>query len=649
MIPIVSEVLDRLTSTDMSFESLYSVISGSFHDETFARYIKNGQIVAVSYDKMAAMVDETACAIAAMADSGRSDIIGIYMDNSVEWVVLFWGILKAGFKPLLLNTRQETAVSAEIVADLKPALIIADKENKMRLADSTTYEDIINATKDAPTKTDENKPNSTDVEWSDNILLVTSGSTRKPKIVVHNGNSICSQILLTADILDRNITLRHNRKLEINILAFLPFYHVFGLVTTMMWFTVFGRTLIFLQDYSAATIQYTCQRMEVTHFFAVPMVWDMLVRKFMREVEKQGKMKAFTKLMHISNSLQTISPRLGTGIVRNILFKKIRNQMLGNNLHFLIAGGGFISLDTLEVMNALGYSLYVGYGLTECGIVCVNLSRKAKKRISHGCGPIFSNVDYRVNENGELEIESSNCFVGMYVDGVFVPNESEYYNTNDIVAFGADNDLIIRGRSDGVIITENGENISPEAVEAKLDKSGFASVTMVYAGKDKKIIAVVENEPGTSVTRQAQAIKDLYASFDGLPIAERPAKVIRLLGEVPYNLKGVDRKKLTDGLNDDTFYYEECVIPTDADIELYTSEEYKKILGLVKESFAAVLTSEEEIYDTTDFVSAGGDSMMYVELISVISEKMGTQIGMPDKPLVTPADFADYIMKEFDS
>ena len=646
MIPIVKENLERLASTDMSFKDLFGVISEKFHDEIFAEYIKDGRIISVTYDQMAAKVRRTAGAIyekfgnaAADADADKtggqnSGIIGIYMENSVEWVVLFWGCLKAGFKPLLLNTRQDTDITREIIDELEPAAVFSDND---RIEGCITYNDFMTDISDAEVD-----------RWVNNILLVTSGSTKKPKIVVHNGKSICSQIQLTADILKKNITLRHNRKLEIRILAFLPFYHIFGLVTTMMWFTVFGRTLIFLQDYAPNTIQYTCQRMEVTHFFAVPLVWDTLVKKFMREVEKQDKMKTFERAMKISNSLQTVFPHIGPSIVRNTIFKSVRKQMLGMNLHFLISGGGFISDKTLEVMNALGYSLYVGYGLTECGILSVNLSRKAKRRLGASCGPVFSNVTYRINNDGELEIKSDNCFVGMYVDGQFVPNEADYYNTNDIVYFDENNELRIKGRTDDLIITENGENMSPEVIESKLDRSGFASVSAVYAmaeGK-KQIILVVENDEGTTALKQAQALKALFDSIDELPLAEKPSMVVRIIGEVPHNLKGADRRKLTDGISSGELIYEKCDMPTGKDIEKYGSEEYIRILEAVKASFADVTKSEEEISDTSDFIRLGGDSMMYVELLEVISDKVGVRVGMPNKPLVTPVAFADYIINE---
>ena len=90
---------------------------------------------------------------------------------------------------------------------------------------------------------------------------------------------------------------------------------------------------------------------------------------------------------------------------------------MGEKLAFLISGGGFISPRTLEVLNGLGYSIYAGYGLTECGVICVELSRNAKFRNGTSTGKIFSNVKYKISEEGELLIPNDHSMNGIYVDG----------------------------------------------------------------------------------------------------------------------------------------------------------------------------------------------------------------------------------------
>ena len=43
------------------------------------------------------------------------------------------------------------------------------------------------------------------------------------------------------------------------LLAFLPFYHIFGLMASLLWFIFFGVTFVFLERYDSRSIQYACK------------------------------------------------------------------------------------------------------------------------------------------------------------------------------------------------------------------------------------------------------------------------------------------------------------------------------------------------------------------------------------------------------
>ena len=68
------------------------------------------------------------------------------------------------------------------------------------------------------------------------------------------------------------------------LLMFLPLFHIFGLVASYFWFAFFGRTFVFLSDYSPNTILSTIRRHKVTHLFAVPLLWDTLAKEIKKEV-----------------------------------------------------------------------------------------------------------------------------------------------------------------------------------------------------------------------------------------------------------------------------------------------------------------------------------------------------------------------------
>ena len=53
-----------------------------------------------------------------------------------------------------------------------------------------------------------------------------------------------------------------------------------------------------------------------------------------------------------------------------------------------------------------------------------------------------------------------------------------------------------------------------------------------------------------------------------------------------------------------------------------------------------------EITETSNFVTLGGDSMEYVEMLSKVSEISGRTISMTETPLITPMAIADYLIEQ---
>ena len=641
---IVTGNIEALKNAPQTFESIYKIIKNSFTSETFGEWLENGEICKMSYYELYERVDEFTKAVNAYHASnvwGDSEFVGIFLENSVDWVALFWGILQAGLKPVLLNTRHNISINNEIVNEMDLAFVVSEDD---RIDRAVSVKTLLAAGKDK--KLDKNS-----IAWADEIILITSGSTSKPKIISHSGKTICLQVEMSADIVRTNQSIQYNAKLDIHNLAFLPFYHIFGLIATLMWFMFFGRCFVFLPKYDAQTIQFVCKRVGVTHFFAIPLVWNKTVAALEREVAKQGKTEKFNKAIRFSNKLQNIFPLLGPVIVRKLVFKKIRRQLMGEKLAFLISGGGFIAPRTLEVLNGLGYSIYAGYGLTECGVLCVELSRNSKFRNGTSTGKIFSNVKYKVSEEGELLIPRDHSMNGIYIDGRFNEFTDEYYPTNDLVNIDETGRLHIIGRLDDVIIGPNGENISPEEIESRIDKGAFTQEAMINCklpGTDEKqMVLVLADDGSMGAFEKASSLRNVFTSIDALTMSERPVKVLNLIGSMPENFKGIDRKALSLKLEEQELFATECARPTDEEVTRTRSAEYTELIGKVCDVYAEVLNKDRaEITETSNFVTLGGDSMEYVEMLSKVSEISGRTISMTETPLITPMAIADYLIEQ---
>ena len=640
---IVTGNIEALKNAPQTFESIYTIIKNSFTSETFGEWLENGEVCKMSYYELYERADSFSKAAVTYAAKKDSDsrFVGIFLENSCDWVALFWGLLQAGFKPILLNTRHNIQINNDIIKEMDPVFVVSEDA---RVDKAVSVKELLEEGKGV--KFDKNM-----INWADEIILITSGSTSKPKIISHSGKTICLQVEMSADIVRTNQSIQYNAKLDIHNLAFLPFYHIFGLIATLMWFMFFGRGFVFLPKYDAQSIQFVCKRVGVTHFFAIPLVWNKTVAALEREVAKQGKTEKFNKAIKFSNKLQNIFPLLGPVIVRKFIFKKIRRQLMGEKLAFLISGGGFIAPRTLEVLNGLGYSIYAGYGLTECGVLCVELSRKSKFRNGTSTGKIFSNVKYKVSEEGELLIPRDHSMNGIYVDGKFSEFTDEYYPTNDLVNIDETGRLHIIGRLDDVIIGPNGENISPEEIESRIDKGAFTQEAMINCklpGTDEKqMVLVLADDGSMGAFEKASSLRNVFTSIDALTMSERPVKVLNLIGSMPENFKGIDRKALSLKLEEQELFATECARPTDEEVTRTRSAEYTELIGKVCDVYAEVLNKDRsEITETSNFVTLGGDSMEYVEMLSKVSEVSGRTISMTETPLITPMAIADYLIEQ---
>ena len=55
--------------------------------------------------------------LAALKDVSEGSFVGIYMNNSEEWLEVFWGLLMIGYRPVLMNNRMGKSLLEDIIGD----------------------------------------------------------------------------------------------------------------------------------------------------------------------------------------------------------------------------------------------------------------------------------------------------------------------------------------------------------------------------------------------------------------------------------------------------------------------------------------------------------------------------------------------------
>ena len=239
--------------------------------------------------------------------------IGLYADNSLEWIVTFWAILRSGNKPFLINLRLPRENVNSSLRTLDALCVISCKQTGEFAVPTFEYADLAQR---------EVAQNATLGDtFADAFALSTSGTTLKEKICVYSGKVLSQQILNVESIVKVNPKIIGATHGQIKMLAFLPLYHIFGLEAMYLWFAFFGAAFVFLQDLQPDTILRTIRNHNVTHVFAVPLLWHAIEKGILRKLNAKDEktQRKFQKAVKLSLKLQNLWPWLGAKVAKTLL------------------------------------------------------------------------------------------------------------------------------------------------------------------------------------------------------------------------------------------------------------------------------------------------------------------------------------------
>ena len=622
---IVRDRCNRLTNSDKQFKDIFEIMFID-KDNILAERNDGYRIFKTTYNEAYHKIYDVAYSINKSYPDLKNEYVGISCESSVEWIIIFWGILASGNKPYLINMRHPKALSNNILKSLNVRYVLGfdfGYEAELIKYDELYYD----------------APSGYEPHFENEIALSTSATTMKEKIIFYSGEEISAQIFNCKAILKQNKQIKKFYHGYLKQLVFLPLYHIFGLMAVYLWFSFFGRTFVFLNDYSPDTILKTIRKHEVTHIFAVPIFWSSIEREINKAVEEKGeKTKAkFNKGINLTLKLQTIMPHLGLKI-SNRLLREVTNNLFGKSVRFCISGGGAVKDSTMRIINALGYPLYNGYGMTEIGITSVELSKNVNDRLKNSIGYPFSSVEYKI-ENNELYVKGESISHKALIDNKLTVVE-DYFKTNDIMHQDNDGRYYIDGRVDDIYINETGENINPDLVEKLLNLDFLVNSTVTtYEGKLVLIAQIKEYNSKATLDNINKRISDelaklplnytiskYYFTYDDL-MASTAIKVSRKY--VEYHISNGDIKLISfDNLKVDT------------------EEINSKLVNEIKEIMAEILGKNVSDINDNDnfFYDLGASSLDYFTLINELNNKYDISLEFDDNAnMVNPVKISSII------
>ncbi len=156
----------------------------------------------------------------------------------------------------------------------------------------------------------------------------------------------------------------------------------------------------------------------------------------------------------------------------------VKAKVFGKQFHTVCSGGAYLNPAYLEMFQKYGITIWQGYGMTECSpVISTNYGDFMK---DGSVGRLMPNCEAKVVDE-EIWVKGSSVMQGYYN----MPQETAetladgWLKTGDLGYVDEDGYLFLTGRKKNLIITPNGENVSPEEIENKLGENRLVQEVLV--------------------------------------------------------------------------------------------------------------------------------------------------------------------------
>lgn len=629
----------ELAKTPMTLEVIYQhVMERCPNADAYIYFDEDGKQVHVTYGEWDELCRRAASKLASLlVNIELGSIVGIKIKNSPKWPTLYWATVMAGFVPLLIDARLPKENTDNLLRQSKAKALLANDEEEFvvpsyRVNEIFNHEELVNFSP----------------RFANQMIFCSSGTTGDAKMMVYEGKNLCAQILASLNIPERTVDLMYPS--PIRCLAMLPFHHVFGFMVNFLWYSYYGKTLVYPSSIAPADLLYACREGKCTHIFSVPLFWDNVAMTVNRIVEglKPNKQDLFAKM--VAFHTKKLSKREAGFASSNLVLHTFQKKLLGKQVRYCISGGGFLSPKTQQTINGLGYPLYNGFGMTEIGIASVEQSPLVEQRLKCSIGQPFYGVSYKIDESkgektetgfpsGELMVASPIIHSEEIIGGVRrrVALEDGYFRTGDIAVMDAKGSFYLKGRIKDTIILANGENVFPDEIEYYFKNvanvKNLACLGAKKPGENEELITLVCE---IDATLSKEAIEKLYADIkainDTLPSEKKVQWVLVDTKPLPLSgsmkVKRFEIKKAIESGTADYLDNGEAPKKKVVSFEGYDQKLVEETVAKVTKVFSSILLLPEAKIapDAIWNVELGGDSMSYIEMCQTLDREFGVTI-----------------------
>lgn len=584
-------MIETNTLKEQQNQSIYDCITAWAHRQPHSIAITTSERTPLTYQDLYQQINQIIAKLNQIG-IGRNDQVAVTLPTGPEMAVAFLAIAScatiAPLNPNYTESEYEFYLSDLNAKALiyQPAIApnavkVAEKKGILLLELSPVEQSaagIFQLTGGQP-----KNPTQAGIAQSQDIALVlhTSGTTSRPKIVPLTGKNLCTSA--------QNIRQTLNLVETDRCLNIMPLFHIHGLIGALLSSISAGASIICTPGFQAPKFFDWLAEFRPTWYSAVP-------------------------TMH-----------------QAILARAAQNRRIINQypLRFIRSSSAPLPAQTMTALEAqFNAPVIESYGMTEAShqITSNPLPPKTRKAGSVGipAGPQVAIMDQSgnilpANEQGEIVIRGANVTSGYEnnLDANQNAFTNNWFRTGDLGYLDSDNYLFLKSRIKE-IINRGGEKISPREIDEVLLDHPAISQAVTFAaphkllGEDIAVVVVVRE--GFSINEQE------IKQFAAARLADfKVPRLIVFLDEIPKGPTGkLQRIGLAQKLGltaSDSTIPRADYIPPQTPLQAELVKIWSEILGI----------NQVGIYD--NFFQLGGDSILATRIVNQVRENTKVELS----------------------
>ncbi len=551
-----------------------------FYDRTYSRFLKDSKIfgawvqsIEKSGQTHVAMLGRCSYRfLVALFGTVSSGDVAVLLDVQAQKETLIENINKADTDVLLYDWEFHSEV--EVIKEACPNIqhfVCMQKVQELNVPD------ICSSFKDAPFV-----PAAKAEECA--LIIFTSGTTGQGKGVMLSHANLIDNVF--------NSTEKKDQSSEVNMNV-LPIHHIFCLSGDVLLTMRYGSMLCLCPEVSKILKYITIYK--PTSLRAVPMISKMLYQRIALYRKNHSELSEM----------------------------EVKNQVLGENFHRIVSGGGYLSKELALGFSKLGIDIGQGYGMSECSPKITSPDYERPEKLD-SVGRVVERCQIRIVD-GEIQVKSPSVMMGYYHEPELTKEaltEDGWLCTGDMGYLDDENYLYLTGRKKNLIILSNGENVAPEGIENLFDGEMLVSDILVYGENDTiaaEIYPNYEYAQANNISDIEQALQEIINRVNqDLP----PYSKIVRCGVRKYPFEKTSSKKI---IREKFFENRKQSENKRKSIQKPQNEVQQTIYEILAE-----ITGNELIGIDDDFYTCGMDSMGSVLFIEEISQRLNQSINLSE-------------------